>query len=199
MPGSDTPLAWQPHPLQVAESQWEACILDNSPVAAPPASEGARQTTDGYQCVFPATYAGQTITACTPLEPGGPEMCRVSACPACAADRLPDVLALLSATHPLLPLPRPDLADCQWSVGRVCLGHSHVQHPFGTSGGRNLSAGQQQQQHRQQQPRPHFRHHAQHAVHAAADLPGHAGGGGGVRECAGRAVCMGQGHSMHAA
>ncbi|KAL4430893.1 hypothetical protein ABPG75_006149 [Micractinium tetrahymenae] len=63
---------------QVAESEWEACILDNPPLAAPPGPEAPRQTTDGAQCVFPATYAGQTITACTALDPGGPEMCRTA-------------------------------------------------------------------------------------------------------------------------
>lgn len=102
---------------QVAESQWEPCILDNPPVAESSASEGNLFTTDGAQCVFPATYGGQTINSCMALQPGGPQMCKASACLArlLPLDRSPGLRSLDDHVVPILKHSGGSALSC-WSV-----------------------------------------------------------------------------------
>mgnify|MGYP001810845748 CR=1 FL=1 len=63
---------------QVEEGVWEACVTQQELTSGQGYGPSANRTTvDGEACVFPATFANQTLTDCASLQQDGPEMCRV--------------------------------------------------------------------------------------------------------------------------
>ena len=51
-------------------------LTGGSGAAGPQAPSASRYTVGGEACVFPAVYAGRTVTDCAVLEPGTPPMCQ---------------------------------------------------------------------------------------------------------------------------